>query len=697
MDFEIINFLRLLIRRTYVTLDEVMSATDSTQRQVLYRLEKVNAMLIGEDVAPIYIGERKEFIVENETRAQLIDLLYIGKEVDEYYLNRDERMFTLFLMLFIHTEFLSLQHFIQHLKVSKSTILQDFKELQSELKKYSITIQNDRINGYTLSGQEIDLRAYLMQQILAFVTKDHNSTVLDMFLKAYRLESFDYMRLIVHELAQKHDIVFVEDRLLEFIYIFILLKARVHYVDVTLFNDETIPHVDVMRTFKEYTFTKQLCDFFKITTFDDNDISYLTSWIVGISVGDVESGDEDCLFISDIVGKILSRFEMISGMHYDDVEVIFRHVYSHMRPAYYRLLFKHPIYNPLVDTIYEKYLELYNIVKEVLKPLSELFSQPVPREEIAYLTLHFSSLYAQMQHVQKERNHALVVCSNGVGSSVLLYNELKSLFPDIDFYYPIEIASFSDFSKPYDLIFTTQFFDQFKNVKLPVIKVNPVMSMEERYKLSQEVQMHLGHREGNPLTIVKTKELVKKYYGDRDIDRSFLKELLSILHPNPTHQESDYEDIRFEYRLKDMIECNTIMLDVVAENDLAALKISGDLMIEHGYITQNYSDTVMRQYKNESNHLVIAPLIALPHTLPSHGAMKCGLGIMRLKEAVPFKNEIQAPVRYIFYLSPTDNYSHISAMSELLELLSDESFMHFLENVENPQILVEVIHNRFKD
>lgn len=247
------------------------------------------------------------------------------------------------------------------------------------------------------------------------------------------------MRLIVDELAEKHNIIFVEDCLSEFIYIFILLKARATLTDVQL-NAGSTPHVDVTTSFKEYRFTKELCDYFNIDSFDQNDVHYLTSWIVGISVADIEAMDSDCVFISDIVGKILSRFEMISGMHYTDVESIFRHVYSHMRPAYYRLLFKHPIYNPLTDTIFENYQKLYAIVNEVMKPFSELFGQPIPKEEVAYLTIHFSTLYPNMESVEEERKYALIICSNGVGSSVLLYNELKSLFPDLDFYLPNEIS-----------------------------------------------------------------------------------------------------------------------------------------------------------------------------------------------------------------------------------------------------------------
>lgn len=695
MDFDIITFLRLLVRRTYVTLGEVMSATGSSQRQILYRLEKVNTMLIDENVDPVYLGENKEFIIANETRAQLIDLMYIGKEVDEYYMNRDERIFTLFLMLFIHNEYLSLNHFIVHLEVSKSTVLQDFKELQTKLSKYNISVRNDRLNGYYLVGREIDIRHYLMNNILKSVSEEKNTNALDKFLKSYKLESFDYMRLIVQELSHIYQIVFVEDRLAEFLYIFILLKARVDYTDIPLYDDGTFPHVDVISTFNEYNFTTKLCDYFKIESFDEKDLQYLTSWIVGISVADIESMDEDCVFISDIVGKILSRFEMISGMHYSNVEEIFRHVYSHIRPAYYRLLFKHPVHNPLADAIYTNYQELYSIVNEVMKPFSDVFGQCIPKDEIAYLTLHFSSLYTDSKQIKDKKVHALVICSNGVGSSVLLYNELRNLFPEIHFYKPVDSLSYTVFEKDYDVVFTTQYFEGFNVIKVPVIKLNAVMSLEEKYQLDQEVKLQLGYLGSSPLKIVKIKELVNKHFGTIDDEDTFVKELVSIIHPQSTGTNQSNFEKNTELRLKDLIDLSTINLNVDFKSDIEALDYGGSVMVDKGYISENYKDTVIRQYANETTHLVIAPRIVLPHTSPFHGVYRPGIGISTFKKTIDFNSGVDE-VKIMFYLCPPNDYSHISAMSELLELISEENFIDFISAATSSQELLESIHSRFQ-
>ena len=102
---------------------------------------------------------------------------------------------------------------------------------------------------------------------------------------------------------------------------------------------------------------------------------------------------KDCILISDMVGKIMTRFEYLSGVHYQDREEIFIQLYSHFRPAYYRLLFKLPIFNPLCDKVKEEYGELYQLMEETMKPFHVIFGEEIQSGEIAYLTMHFASIY----------------------------------------------------------------------------------------------------------------------------------------------------------------------------------------------------------------------------------------------------------------------------------------------------------------
>ncbi len=56
------------------------------------------------------------------------------------------------------------------------------------------------------------------------------------------------------------------------------------------------------------------------------------------------------------------------------------------------MLFRLPIINPMQEKIFEKYNDLYQIVKETLRPISDSFDSKLPDEEVAFLTMHFALL-----------------------------------------------------------------------------------------------------------------------------------------------------------------------------------------------------------------------------------------------------------------------------------------------------------------
>lgn len=68
-----------------------------------------------------------------------------------------------------------------------------------------------------------------------------------------------------------------------------------------------------------------------------------------------------------------------------------------------------------------------------MKPFHVIFGEEIPKEEIAYLTLHFAFMYSEKKSINLNRQKALVVCVNGIGSSAILYNELKEMFQNYYF------------------------------------------------------------------------------------------------------------------------------------------------------------------------------------------------------------------------------------------------------------------------
>jgi len=423
-----------------------------------------------------------------------------------------------------------------------------------------------------------------------------------------------------------------------------------------------MPKIDMIKSFKEFEFTNALIDFFPFKDkIDEQDRKYISSWILGISIGNVEDKSEDCLIIGQMVGKIMTRFELLSGVHYKNLELIFRHIFSHFRPAYYRLLFRLPIVNPLKDRVIEEYYALYALDKETMKPFKEIFNEEVGDDELAYLTMHFASVYtSRLEEKRSSRKKALIVCLNGIGSSVILYNELRSIFPEIDFLNPIEVSSFDIDEYPVDIIFTTKIFKDLIGLSIPVIKVNPLMDANERFNVFREVSARLDNFGSINPRFDEISMILRKHIGIVPNEEQLVTELLNsfLRLPNESVVKQNGEKIC----LKDMISLSNILFKVDCQTAEEALQLSGDLLIKSHKVTQSYVDAVIRLQKSRPAYYVLAPGIALPHTSPENGAIEEAIAIMTLKNPIYFGNSENNPFKYIFFLFSLDYERHIDAM-----------------------------------
>lgn len=688
MNNELLVLIRLLLKKSFLTTKEIEVETGASRRQITYRMEKLNHMLKEHAANTIRISTRGDIMMDQEIKHTLRLLLKQAKDDKYYVMNKKERMIYLYLMLFLNLSDVSQSDLVNALKVSRSTALLDFKELQQELSTYHIKVANNRTRGYYLVGSELSIRRYMMKLVIYFLAEEHNTKVFDIFIDDFHLDLFEYSRLVISELADKYDIRFVEDRLTEFIYIFCFLKVR---MSSDIPQDEQIlrlQEVIDLSTMKEYQFTKELLSHFKQTQLiSPIDQYYISSWILGICVGNVEEDTQDCLVIAEIVEKIMFRFESLSGIHYKDSEDIFRKLYSHFRPAYYRLLFKIPIVNPLRERVKEEFPELFQLVKETMKPFNALFGEHIPDDEIAYLTIHFTAIYSKSRAMEViPRKTALIVCLNGIGSSAILYSELSDLFPEMQFLPPMETSKLLHADIKADIIFTTSELIDIDIPDVPIVKVSPVMNFMERYQVAREVYLLMGNAMSKQPDIDAIMDIIA-HHADIKNGPLLQQELLRYFSNVDVKEDVQHSSLA----LTNMITESIIQLQVEANDWEDAIRKAGKPMIEHLYVKPAYIEEIIRIMHQEGPFVVITKHVALPHTKPSSGALRCGLGLTVLKEGITFGSQEHDPIKYIFTLSAVDNESHLTAMSQLLELFNEPSFFTMMDEAETPQEVIAYI------
>lgn len=647
--------------------------------QVEYVINKINEALSDEDLPPVYF-DGNSFHLSETSRLFFVDF-FSGENSYRYYeMDIEERKKYIYLMLFYHyEEYLSVNHFLEALDIGKTTFINDLKRVEKELESFDIQIKYNRRKGYYLSGNESVLRYHLMKLVLEDLRSDNGSFLWDYFLfNESTLDKEQMFEQIAAEL-ERYSIVLVENRLLEFSYMLIFLLPHLSKEGSDFYERYNFQKLYQM---KEYTFSQSLLEKFSI----DNEyaVLYICGWMLGMAIGNADEEAPDSSIINELVERIFDRFERLSGIRFKDKATVKKQAYSHFRPAYYRLFFHLPIINPLSEKTIQEYPDLFQIVKETMKPIENLFGTMIPDEEIAFLTIHFASLIDNNDEYQVKRKVGIIVCPNGIGSSAIIYNELKNLFPDMIFIGPIETNEIYRKKQDYDMIFTTVPNMRLYSLKKPVYTVNPIMTINEKYNLVQEVQG--GNRNlSSDYSFEELFSIIDKFATIHD-ESGLRKELVRQLKQpkknqlkNPPAKNAEKEDLS----LVDILSPSFIQLTITSNSWEEAFYVAATPLIEAEIVSRRYIDKIIQTTYQEGPYMVISENVALPHARPEDGVRDVGLGITVLKQ--PIKILGRTPMKYIFTLAAVDNKKHLTALAELVALIDRTDFFQMLDTATSPE------------
>lgn len=574
------------------------------------------------------------------------------------------------MMYYYKDEYLSMNHFIDAVKVGKTTVASDLKKLNEILKSNDLFIVYNRKEGYHIVGDETNLNEYFIKHCLLDANINNQLFIYDYFIRSENLqEYFNKVKSTFIKILNEYQAILVENRLNELKYILFFLLPRL--------NEQWLQEYDKFNfsTFykmKEYKIANEFLVEFNVDSTGAK--LYLTGWLMGSTLRKSDECEEDSSVILELVDRIIYRFEMISGIRFNDKKRIINQLYSHFRPVYYRLFFQIPIINYLHDKIKEDYYDVYQLLEETLKPVGDLMNVAIPEEEISLLTIHFVTIIKENEEFEVKKRVGLIVCPNGIGSSVMVYNELKNLFPDIILLGPMTIQDVFSGIYEYDFIFTTVSNLQLYSLDKPVFVVNPVMSNFEKAQLINEVY---GKNVNNMkyFDVYRVLDIVQNNASINDYQK-LKAELIDYLSDVSVENE-DQDSFVEEVNLIDMIQPEYIQLGIKANGWEEALYLAAMPLLKKKVITREYIHAMIESCKKSGEYIVILPNIALPHARPDQGAMDLGLSITVLSEAVSIA---QKQFKYIFTLSAVDNQKHLKAMSQLINLLEDKVFYDLLSS-----------------
>lgn len=143
--------------------------------------------------------------------------------------------------------------------------------------------------------------------------------------------------------------------------------------------------------------------------------------------------------------------------------------------------------------------------------------------------------------------------------------------------------------------------------------------------------------------------------------------------------------------LIDLITESAIELAVSAENWEGAVRKGGELLARSGAVENRYIDAMVDMVRELGPYIVISKGIAFPHARPEDGALKTGMSLITLKDAIEFGDAENDPIKLIISFCSTDSEGHLYALSELVDFLRDETAVNNVINAKNKKEVIEIM------
>ena len=125
--------------------------------------------------------------------------------------------------------------------------------------------------------------------------------------------------------------------------------------------------------------------------------------------------------------------------------------------------------------------------------------------------------------------------------------------------------------------------------------------------------------------------------------------------------------------LRDALNVAAIALNEPAADREAAVRRSGELLTAGGRVDAAYTNEMLAALEEFGPYIVLAPGVALAHARPSPAVHGVAFSVLTLDPPVAFGHPENDPVRLVIGMAAPDGESHMEALRQLAELLSDDA------------------------
>lgn len=320
-----------------------------------------------------------------------------------------------------------------------------------------------------------------------------------------------------------------------------------------------------------------------------------------------------------------------------------------------------------------------------MDPLRKITGSEISEDEIAYFVIHFGGQIESQLNCRKQYR-AMIVCPNGISSSLILKSELQQLFPEFIFLQKHSVADFKKATEQeYDMVFSTVYID----TKKPIYIVQPIIDSLAKNRIIQKVSKDFiigNYRIPNVDDLLK---IIKRNASIHN-EKKLYKELFSCLMSQENKQKEQLpmlEDLLTEEYIQ-------IQTNEKIDNWKQAISLACQPLIDHGNIENRYIEAIFSKLEEYGPFIDLGQGVAIPHARPEDGVNHLGMSFLKLEKPINLLNDENHQVQLFITLAAIDNETHLKALSRLTKILSDKKQLKQLKEATNAKEIIELIKEK---
>lgn len=399
-----------------------------------------------------------------------------------------ERVMYITFKFLISNEYIKLEDLADEMFSSKSTLMNDLKEVKNIFKIYNISLGSKPNYGMKIEGTEKSIRFALSD--LFYKDIESGANQMSKFFPDSR-QKCNIISDIVLSHIQKAGLNISDDSLENLVY-----HILISYTRVELKQSITLPDSEFrdLRNQREYEIAKDIAQGLEEALhlhFDPQEIAYIEILLMGarlfVHKKPIESKDNVDDKISDAVEEVISEVCKRLKLSLDNDDELRKALNIHLKTTLTRYKYSMNMRNPMLDAIKKTYPLAFEAGVVAGKVVERIFKVNINEHESGYLALHFGAAIERVKsNVTPKR--CLVVCTTGLGSSRLLYYKLKAVFGDkLILVGPTELNNLNSYNAvDVDFIISTVPLSDI--VEIPHIVINTFLGEKEIEEISRIFQ-----------------------------------------------------------------------------------------------------------------------------------------------------------------------------------------------------------------